>query len=152
MIENEDQTDEIRNNAPKTRGRPFERGNSGRPKGARHKISLLAEKLMSDDVEGVVQTVIKAAKNGDMTAARLILERVSPPRKDNPVALDLPEVKTLDDAALAMSIVIEAVSSGNISPSEGSQMTSLIREFSTAVEVSALEKRLSNLESMQDKK
>jgi hypothetical protein len=35
-----------RNNAAKTRGRPFEPGNPGRPKGARHKATLLAERLM----------------------------------------------------------------------------------------------------------
>lgn len=133
--------------------KPGQSGNpNGRPKGARHKISLLAEKLMSDDVEGVVQTVVNAAKSGDMTAARLILERVSPPRKDAPILIDLPQVKSLDDVAGALAVVIDAVSTGCISPSEGANISGLIREFSSAVEIQAIEKRLANLEALQEKK
>jgi hypothetical protein len=40
--------------AAKTRGRPFKPGNSGKPKGARHHVTLLAEQLMADDVEAVI--------------------------------------------------------------------------------------------------
>jgi hypothetical protein len=75
------------NPAPKQRqrgpGRPFQPGRSGnpagKPKGTRHQITLLAEQLLADDVEQVVAKVVKAAKSGDMTAARLILDRVAPP-------------------------------------------------------------------------
>ena len=46
------------NNASTTRGRPFQPGNTGRPRGAKHKTTILAEKLMADDVDGVVRAVI----------------------------------------------------------------------------------------------
>ena len=59
--------------APKTRGRPFGPGNPGKPKGARHKVTMLAEKLMADDAESVVRAVLTAATEGDMVAARLVL-------------------------------------------------------------------------------
>jgi Family of unknown function (DUF5681) len=51
----------------------FQKGQSGnpagKPKGARHKTTLLAERLMQDDVEKIVNAVLTAARNGDMMAA-----------------------------------------------------------------------------------
>jgi hypothetical protein len=64
------------------RGRPFEPGKfghpAGKPNGTRHRITMLAEKLMQNDTEAVVRAVVEAAKGGDMTAARLILDRIVP--------------------------------------------------------------------------
>jgi hypothetical protein len=55
-------------------------------------VTLLAENLMADDAEGVVRKVVEAAVAGDMTAARLILDRIAPPRRGRPVPIALPEV------------------------------------------------------------
>jgi hypothetical protein len=55
-----------RKSATKTRGRPFAPGNPGKPKGARHGLTVLAERLLSDDVEAVCAKVVKRAKGGDM--------------------------------------------------------------------------------------
>lgn len=43
--------------------------------GTRHKITMLAEKLMQDDVGNVVAAVVDAAVKGDMAAAKIILDR-----------------------------------------------------------------------------
>jgi len=60
----------------------FQKGQSGnpagKPKGARHKTTLLAERLLLDDVEKIVNAVLTAARNGDMTAAKIILDRIAP--------------------------------------------------------------------------
>jgi len=54
-------------------GHRFQKGESGnpagKPKGARHKTTLLAERLMQDDVEKIVNAVLTAARNGNMLAA-----------------------------------------------------------------------------------
>ena len=66
----------------------FQKGQSGNPagksKGARHKTTLLAERLMQDDVEKIVNAVLTAARNGDMMAAKIILDRIAPVRRSNP--------------------------------------------------------------------
>jgi hypothetical protein len=54
---------------------------------------MLAEKLMADDNEAVVRAVVEAAKGGEMTAARLILDRIAPPRRSSPVSLELPTIQ-----------------------------------------------------------
>jgi uncharacterized protein DUF5681 len=54
----------------------FQKGQSGNPagpaKGTRHKITMLAEKLLEDDRDDIVRAVIAAAKGGDPTAMRLL--------------------------------------------------------------------------------
>ncbi len=42
------------NNPRNTRGKPFQPGNPGRPKGSRNKRTLLAEKIMAEDLESSV--------------------------------------------------------------------------------------------------
>ncbi len=61
----------------------FQRGRSGnpsgRPRGAKTTVKLLASEFISDDdVRQVMATVVAAAKGGDMTAAGMVLDRVLP--------------------------------------------------------------------------
>ena len=135
-----------RKNAPTTRGRPFPAGNPGRPKGARHRITMLAEKLMEDDAAEVVKSVIGAAKAGDMVAARLILERISPPRKGSPVTFDLPPVATAADVLTALGAVVQAVGEGELTPDEGVTVASLLESKRKALETVDLEARIAALE------
>ena len=108
-------------NTRRVYGRPFQPGNPGKPKGARHKTTLIAEKLaierlMEDDTEGVTRRVIEAAKVGEMTAARLVLERIYPVRKGRPVHLDLPEIETVADLPVALSALVSAMGHGRLPP------------------------------------
>src|SRR5262245_39615187 len=56
------------NTAPKQRGRPFERGNSGnprgRPKGARNRTTLAVEALLDGEAEGITRKAIEKALDG----------------------------------------------------------------------------------------
>jgi hypothetical protein len=131
-----------RNNAPTTRGRPFAKGNPGRPKGARHRTTLLAEKLMQSDAKAIVEAVVTAAKNGDMTAARIVLDRIAPARRDSTVRFDLPEIDSVEDIASAMGAVLAAVASGEMTPSEGQAIAALLGQQRQAFEAAELAKRL----------
>jgi hypothetical protein len=70
------------NTARIQRGRPFARGQSGnpagKPLGARNKVTVEIETLMGKYGEQVAARVIERASKGDMVAARLVLERISP--------------------------------------------------------------------------
>src|SRR3982074_2669580 len=100
----------------------FQKGQSGNPagpaKGTRHKITMLAEKLMQDDVENVVAAVVDAARDGDMTAARIVLDRIVPARRDNPVSFDLPKIERPADAVTASAAILSAVAEGRLTPGE----------------------------------
>lgn len=70
----------------------FQKGQSGnprgRPKGSKNKSTLLreamqqkADRMLSREVPEVLKTVIRAAKQGDMSAAKMILDRAVPVKK-----------------------------------------------------------------------
>jgi hypothetical protein len=141
-----EETELNRKNGRNTDG-TFASGNAGGKKGSRHAITVLAEKLLSEDVEGVVQSVVKAAKNGDTQAARVILDRIAPPRKDSTISIELPEIKSLDDVAQAMSMVVKATANAEIGLSEADMLTKLLQGYSAALEASEISKRLTVLEA-----
>ena len=78
---------------PSTSGlRPWKKGQSGNPHGRRAKGLATAERLRNalvKDLPGILETIVKAAKGGDIQAGRTILERVLPPLKAIEVPVQL---------------------------------------------------------------
>ena len=138
------------NSAGKQRGAPFRKGQSGnpsgKPPGTRNKTTMLAEKLMQDDARDIVKVVLEAAKGGDMTAARLVLERIAPVRKGRPVYFDLPPVNTAADIAAAMAALRTAMASGEVTPEEAVAVASVFVSGRQALETEELLLRLKALE------
>ncbi len=143
--------DEPRNNARKTpMGRPFQPGNPGRPKGARHKTTIAIEALLEGEAEALTRTAIEAAKAGDMTALRLCMDRIAPPPKGRRVSLDLPAIETAADVTKAISAALSAVADGEITIDEGAQIAGLVEIQRRAIETQELEQRLSALERAKE--
>ena len=110
--------------------KPGKSGNpSGKPKGARNKTTVAMEKLLDDDAATITSKAIELAKNGDLTALRLCLERIIPPRKDRPVNFDMPEIKTHSDALVAATAIMRAVAGGDLTPSEAAELSKTIDSF-----------------------
>ena len=63
----------------------FQRGNPGRPKGARHEATIAALALLDGEAEALTHKAIELALKGDVTALRLTLERIVSPARDTPV-------------------------------------------------------------------
>jgi hypothetical protein len=143
------------NTAAKQRGAPFRKGQSGnpsgKPPGARNKTTMLAEKLMQDDARDIVRVVLEAAKGGDMTAARLVLERIAPVRKGRPVYFDLPPVNSAADIAAAMAALTTAMASGEITPDEAATVASVLEMRRQTLEAGEFEMRLRAVEEAIEK-
>ena len=137
------------NTGRKQAGR-FAKGRSGNPKGkprgARHKATVLAEKLMQDDAQAIVAAVLDAAKGGDMTAARLVLERIAPVRKGRPICLDLPKIETASDVEAAMAALTLAMASGEITPDEAATVANIFEIRRRTIETMELEQRILAIE------
>ena len=125
----------------------FKPGNPGKPPGTRHRITQLAQNLMESEVEDVVRSVIDAAKSGDMTAARVVIERILPARKSRPVNLDLPKIQNAEDVVQAMSAVVAAVADGEIDPDEGEAVARVLEVKRRSLETANLEERIKALEN-----
>jgi hypothetical protein len=135
-----------RNNAANTRGRPFAKGNPGRPKGARHRVTLAAEALLDGEAEGLTRKAIELALAGAVVALRLRLERILPPRRERMVAFSLPPVRSAAEMGAAMAAISEAAAAGEIMLGEAAEFAKLLETYMRALETTEFEQRLRILE------
>ncbi|MEI8394067.1 MAG: DUF5681 domain-containing protein [Rhodospirillaceae bacterium] len=141
--------DEPGNVGPKQDGR-FKPGQSGNPAGkapgTKHHATRMAENLMEGAAESVVQAVLAAAQDGDMVAARLVLERIAPVRKGRPVSLPLPAVNTAGDVLAALGATVKAMADGDITPDEAATVAGGLEVKRRAIETVELTTRLETIE------
>jgi len=136
-----------RNNASTARGRPFQPGNPGRPKGARHRATLAAEALLDGEADALTRKAIDKALEGDTVALRLCLERIIPPCKDRPITFDLGALDGPADALKAMVSVLRAMAQGDTTPTEATAVATILEGFRKAFETTELGARLAALEA-----
>ena len=125
----------------------FAKGNPGRPKGTRLKVTRAVEELLEGEAELLSRKAIELALEGDTTALRLCLERIAPPRKDTPVTFELPKIESATEAAEAASAVLSAVAEGSVTPLEGATIMGLVENYRRVLEASELEQRITSLET-----
>lgn len=134
---------------------PFKEGQSGnpdgRPRGSRNKTTLAMEALLDGQHEALTRKAIDLAKGGDLSALRLCLERLLPPRKDRPVAFEFPAIQSIEDAPKAMAAIAVAVAQCDLTPSEAAELSKVVEGYTRAVETADLAARLSRLEQAQKK-
>ena len=129
-------------------------GGPGRPRGSKKRSALLAnaakfEEILEQEGEAVVRAVVEAAQSGDIAAARLVLDRIAPPRKGRAVEIDLPPVETVEDLHTAYGAVMEAVAAGEVTPEQGKEVADLLEMRRRTFETLDQEERLKRLEEAQ---
>lgn len=119
-----------RKNGQKTAGRTsegrFATGNSGKPRGARHKATQAALALLEGEGEALARKAVEMALSGDVVALRLCLERLVPVRKDGTIRFDLPPLAKSEDAPAAARAVLKALADGQISPADAESALKVI--------------------------
>jgi hypothetical protein len=127
--------------------KPGQSGNpKGRPRGSRNRVTLVALAAMEEGAEAIARKVVGLAKEGDMSAARLVLERLVPPAKERPIFLALPSTETATGIAEAQHAILQAVAAGDLLPGEGTALAGIVEARRKAVETLELEARISALE------
>ncbi len=139
---------------PRVIGRPFQKGQSGnvlgRPKGAFSKRTsgVALGGLMARKAKPVLRACINAALAGDVSAMRLLLDRVLP--KERLVRLDLPRVRTAQDALTTLSTLIEFTAAGAITSSEAANLSALAKAYVDIDAAARLEERMAAIERRLD--
>jgi hypothetical protein len=109
------------------RFQPGQSGNpGGRPTGSLNKKTIAAQAVMAERAEEMASNLLDRAKNGDPTAMRLCMEQLVPSGRNRRVAIELPVIKTPEDAELALTVVTDELAAGNLSISEASALVGLI--------------------------
>ena len=130
---------------------PFEKGESGnpagRPRGSRNRATLLMESLLADDAEAIGRKAIEMAKQGDMAAIRLCMDRLAPAPKGEPVAFELPPLEKPADSVAAAAEIVAAVAAGELTPSEAADLAKVVDVYVRAIATKAFDERLTKLEA-----
>ena len=130
----------------KVRGRPFQPGNPGRPPGSKNKVTVALEQLAERQAEQVLQKVIEGALAGDGSCQKLMLDRVWPPRKAQPINVTIPPIKSSDGALAAIAAICRELGEGRLTPDEITALSSVIGRSIQVIEIQDLERRIAALE------
>lgn len=134
----------------------FKKGKSGnprgKPKGARHKASLMAEMLFENGIEKVCEQVLSQAQEGNLHAAKIILDRLLPPKKDRPINFKLPIINNAADALRAGKLICHAVGNGEITPLEGESLSKMVEIQAKNIELFDFGTRLEAIEKHMNQK
>jgi hypothetical protein len=105
-------------------------------KGGRPKLDYIAvtkaararfDTLAAESIEAVFQAVLTAAtQDGDMAAAKLLIDRVIPSRRGAPVSFHIRPLKTPEDCALAYADLLEDVGAGRLTPEEAQTISAIV--------------------------
>ena len=140
---------------PRGPGRRFVKGESGnprgRPTGSRNRATTLAENIMEAGAEQITAAVVAAAARGDITAARIVLDRIAPPRRGRPVEFSLGVVDTTSDVVAALGSIVSAMADGVLTPDEAQTVAAVLEVKRRAIETVSLEARLLVLEEKVDR-
>jgi hypothetical protein len=134
----------------KRQGR-WKAGESGNPKGRPTGTGKVAQVRASiaEHVPELLQALVAKAINGDVGAARLLLERtIAPLRAVEPTqALTLPD-GTLTEQGRA---ILKVVATGELAPSQGASLLNAIGALARVTEIDELMARIEALEATQAK-
>ncbi len=133
----------------KPRGRPFLPDNTqgrGRPRGSRNKAKSPGQDLLDEYAIHVVRKCITLAVQGDLSAMRMCMERISPARRDASIRMSLNPIATAQDVDQAAEKVTQAIRRGKITPVEGGRMMNIVESRIRVIESVQLESRIEKLE------
>lgn len=118
---------------------------AGRKPGTGEVAKLRA--AIAKTVPDLINVLTQRALDGDVAAARLLLERTIAPLKasEEPAPITMPG-GSLSDQGRA---VLVAVANGNLAPSQGAALLSSLGALSKLVEADELERRIDALEAHQ---
>ena len=120
-------------------------GNSnGRPKGSDRRTQLRT--LLEVHAEEIIAKVVEMARDGDIQAIKLCLERLIPKIQGTATPLNIESTDNAQQLLLAGTEVCSAVFNGEISPVEGYHLTHVLEAQRKLIETLELEKRLRELE------
>lgn len=130
----------------------FKPGQSGNPKG-RPKGSGMAGKLrkaIEAEAGEIIEALIAQAKGGDVTAARILLDRVLPSLKAEAALVTIPgmEAGSLSERAQA---ALEAAAKGEVAPDTAAALVGAVGNLARIIETSELEQRITALEKQHEK-
>src|SRR5262245_34146185 len=135
-------------NGKQVRGRPFPIGNPGRKPGAKNKATLLANSLTPEQCQELLRKAFEMAMGGNVAMMKFLLDRILP--KERSIHLELPRLDFAHDSVDAMAEIVDAVSTGRISPREAADVAQIVSAFTRAIDSTDAQTEIDILKSKLD--
>ena len=140
---------------PRVRGRPFQKGNPGRPLGSKNKLTRLLEELVDGNGENITRTAIQLALKGNVPCLLSLLDRIMPKRRGRPIDFQLPKINGVRDIAPAMAEVTNGLNNGDLTPEEASELMGFLERYERVLitndhfRIEDVESRLKQMEAFR---
>ena len=121
------------------------RPGAGRKKGSGQAAQYRA--MLEPYAEELIQRVVGMAKEGDMAALKLCLDRLCAPLRPTDRHITIEGLGSCKELSGKGDVVLASVASGTITPVEASSLMSAISSQARIIEVDELERRVAELES-----
>jgi len=107
--------------------KPGQSGNpAGRAAGSRNKQTLAAEALLFEHAKELVDDLVRRAKNGEPAAMRLAMDRILPVGRGRLLPVELPPVRSAEDARIAAGVIMDALKEGALSAREAVDLINVV--------------------------
>ena len=87
-----------------------------------------------------------------MSCQRMLMDRLWPPRKGQPVDVVMPPINTSQDVLRAIASIWTAIREGRLTPDEAVALSVVIDRSIPAIELHGITKRITALEEARDKR
>jgi len=134
------------------RGRPFKPGNPGRPPGSKNRVTQMLEQLAEGQAEQLYQKVLKGALAGNVRCQQLLLDRIWPARKGQPINVTMPPINNSQDALAAIASICKALEEGDLTPDEVTALSLVVGRSIQVIELQDVERRIAALEQAREKR
>ena len=105
----------------------------------------MLEQLAEGQAEQLIQKVFELVQAGNVFCLKMVLDRLCPPRKGQPVNFVMPPIKTSQDLIPAIASVWEGIREGHLTPEEAGVLSIVIDRSIQAIEHDII-KRIEALE------
>jgi hypothetical protein len=102
----------------------------------------MVEQLAQGQAEQLVQKVLELAQAGDVTCLRMMLDRIWPVRKGQPLQVNLPKIETADDLRAGFASLLSGIGEGRLTADEVTAVCAVLDRAIRIVEIGDLDERL----------
>ena len=124
----------------------------GRPRGSINKRTELVQNLLSKDIPKIISVVRKAALDGSLDAAALILRYITPTPKGRRLSFEWPTGLGIAGISAAFDAVMQGLAACQLTVDEANSISAILEWQAKVLEADQLERRLEALEKLADTK
>jgi hypothetical protein len=99
---------------------------AGRAVGSRNKQVLAAEAALFKHAQELVENLVTRANRGEPAAMRLAMDRILPTGRGRPLPIELPPVRSAEDAQAATGTIMDALKQGALSAREAADLLNVV--------------------------